>query len=486
MFRSFKLKIALSSVLLSGTLLLAFGLFFVEMSYKIGIDRTDRELRALVDADMRKTQPRNHWKRFDESLKTLFGENAAKQFILKVVDAQDTLLFESSQWQVEIGDAPIPRPAPVDAVNVAQVDPERPRPFNKRQKERKPAPPPLDLGTSEFASFGNWRIMAIRNPEITLQLGISLIPLNAEIMRFRNALLLAIPVTLLVMIGIGWLLAQLALRPVNTIARTAKKVTALHLDERIPGTKADHEFRQLIDVINEMLNRLEAGFKQAVRFSADAAHELKTPLTILQGELEHALQTATDGSDDQRTYKESLDEVQRLRSIIRKLLLLAQADSGRMPLNKKPLDFTSMIDATCEDIGLLNPELEVQADLQPGIKIQGDAALLTQVIQNLTGNAIKFSHGESPITLSLKSLNGRVEFSISNRGSTIPEADRDKIFDRFFRADKAHSRKTDGTGLGLSLAREIALAHGGRLELLKCGEEQTTFRLVLPGRITES
>jgi two-component system heavy metal sensor histidine kinase CusS len=485
MIRSFKLKIALFSVLLSGTLLLAFGLFFIQMSYKIGIDRTDRELRALVDADMRKTQPSNHWNRFDDSLKTLFGENADKQFILKVSNDRNEPLFESVQWLEEIGAATIPLSALVEAPDSAMADPERPRPYNKRQKDRPPAPPPLEIGPPEFTTIGIWRIMAIRNPEIQLALGISLEPLNAEISRFRNALLLTVPIALLLMIGGGWLLAQLALRPVNTIARTAKKVSALHLDERIHATKADHEFRQLIDIINEMLNRLEASFQQATRFSADAAHELKTPLAILQGELETALQAAPDGSADQRTYKESLDEVQRLKSIIRKLLLLAQADSGKMPLNAEPIDFTQMIEDVREDIGILNPELEVAAELQPAVSVLGDVDLLTQIIQNLASNAVKFSQGESPICLSLKKETDQVTFTISNRGSTIAPEERDKIFERFYRADRAHSRKVDGTGLGLSLAREIAHAHGGTLELSGSEEGQTAFRLTLPSRITE-
>ncbi|VGO23389.1 sensor histidine kinase [Pontiella sulfatireligans] len=481
MIRSFKLKIALFSVLLSGAMLLAFGLFFLQMSYKIGIDRTDRELRALVDADMSKSQPSNHWNRFNDSLTGFFGEAADKQFLLRISDKQNQPLFESAQWEEELVGAVLPS-AP--EAPPAERPSEKQRTGRQRKSDR-PPPTVLPLGEARFITINSWRIMTVGNAEITAQLGISLDSLNAEIARFRNALLLAVPVALLLMIGGGWLLAQLALRPVNTIARTAKKVTALHLDERIPATKADHEFRQLIDIINEMLNRLEASFQQAVRFSADAAHELKTPLTILQGELENALQAAADGSADQRTYKESLDEVQRLKSIIRKLLLLAQADAGRLPLNFQPLEFSKMIENLVEDIGILNPDLETVADIQPGVTIEADAGLIGQIIQNLASNAVKFSQGEPPVTLSLKQKDAGVEFMISNRGQTIPAEDRCKIFDRFYRTDKARSRKTDGTGLGLSLAREIALAHRGTLELMESNEDITTFRLILPEAVND-
>jgi len=477
MIRSFKLKIVFSSVLLSGALLAAFGFFCIQMTYRVGLDRIDRELRALVDADMRKSHTDKHWERYNDALKRMYRSQAGKAFVLSVSEKEGKILFESDGWKQDIATGTIPRPAP------PKPEPEETR-TRKKPKPNRPEPQPrIAIGEPVYTTVGNWRVMAINNPEVTLKLGLSLEPLNAEIARFREALLLAVPIALLLLIGIGWLLAKLALRPVNTIARTAEKVTALHLDKRVPGEKADREFRQLIDIINDMLGRLETSFQQAVRFSADAAHELKTPLTILQGQLEAAMQSATDGSGDQRTYKESLDEVQRLKSIIRKLLLLAQADSGRLPLNLQPIDFSQMIDNLVEDIGILNPELDVVAEIQPDIKIQADADLLGQVIQNLASNAVKFSQNESPITLSL-AAGEQVEFTISNRGQTISAGDREKIFERFFRTDKAHSRKTDGTGLGLSLAREIALAHGGSLELADSAEDETSFCLTLPGATT--
>ncbi|MEI8206555.1 MAG: ATP-binding protein, partial [Kiritimatiellales bacterium] len=278
----------------------------------------------------------------------------------------------------------------------------------------------------------------------------------------------------------GWLLALMALRPVRTIAKTVGKITARNLDRRISVVRADHEFRQLVTLINQMLDRLETSFKQAVRFSADAAHELKTPLTILQGELENALQAATDGSADQSTYKELLDEVQRLKSIIRKLLLLAQADSGQMVLTKETVDLTRMIEDVRDDIQVLAPGLEVRAELQPEVKITADPDLLTQVIQNLASNAVKFCRGKSPVILSLKTEGDRAVFRISNRGETIPPEERGQVFERFYRANKSRNRSIDGAGLGLSLAREIARAHGGTLELEDGADDRTVFCLTLP------
>lgn len=478
MLRSFKLKFGLYSVALSGALLLVFSLFFLQMIYRIGLDRTDRELRALVEANIRKTQPRNHWARFEGSIKTLYGDDADRQFVLKVVDNNNEILFASPQWPAAASGLKLPAPVKT-RVEVPEED-ARPRPFDQPQKQRPPAPPPFEISKPEFTTLGNWRLMAIRNPEVTLFLGMSLEPVHAEVIRFRNALLLAGPVALILMIAAGWLLALMALRPVRTIAKTVEKITARNLDQRISVARADHEFRQLVTLINQMLDRLESSFKQAVRFSADAAHELKTPLTILQGELENALQAATDGSADQRTYKELLDEVQRLKSIIRKLLLLAQADSGQMVLSKETVNLTRMIEDVGEDIQVLAPGLEIQTELQPDVKITADPDLLTQVIQNLASNAVKFCRGEPPVILSLKTEGGRAVFRISNRGETIPPEERGQVFERFYRANKSRSRSIDGAGLGLSLAREIARAHGGTLALENSDANQTVFCLTLP------
>ncbi len=478
MFRSFKLKFGIYSVALTGVLLMGFSLFFLQMIHRIGIDRTDRELRALVEGNIRRTQPRNHWARFDGSIKTLYGDEADRQFVLKVIDDNNEVLFTSSQWPAEA--AALKPPAPVKSRAEVPEEDNRPRPFDQPQRQRPPAPPPMEISGPAFTTHGNWRLMAIRNPEVTLFLGMSLEPVHAEVIRFRNALLLAGPVALLLMITAGWLLALMALRPVRTIAKTVEKITARNLDQRISVTRADHEFRQLVTLINQMLDRLESSFRQAVRFSADAAHELKTPLTILQGELENALQAAADGSSDQRTYKELLDEVQRLKSIIRKLLLLAQADSGQMVLSKETVNLTRMIEDVGEDIQILAPGLEIQTALQPDVKITADPDLLNQVIQNLASNAVKFSRGEPPVILSLKTEGDRAVFRISNRGETIPPEERDQVFERFYRANKSRNRSIDGAGLGLSLAREIARAHGGTLVLENSAADQTVFCLTLP------
>jgi signal transduction histidine kinase len=229
-----------------------------------------------------------------------------------------------------------------------------------------------------------------------------------------------------------------------------------------------------------MLERLERSFKQATRFSGDAAHELKTPLAILQGELERTLQQAEPGSQVQQSLSNLLDEVHRLSTIVRKLLLLSLADAGLMNLHRVEVDLSGLLNEMLEDIELLAPHLEIQSEIGDSLRVQGDRDLLIQVLQNLISNAIKYNLPNGWIRIDASRQNTIVSITISNCSQEIPISDRRRIFDRFHRGDPARTRQVEGIGLGLSLAREIARAHGGDLTLDPTLSGQTGFILTLP------
>ncbi len=232
-----------------------------------------------------------------------------------------------------------------------------------------------------------------------------------------------------------------------------------------------------------MMERLEKSFAQATRFSADAAHELKTPLTILQGNLEGALQAAPDNSELQRTLGGLLEEVLRLRSIARKLLLLAQADTGALPLKRERLDFAALLRASLEGFEGMLDELEVTVEVPDGQWIEGDASLIEQILQNLLSNALKYNavDGSAIWMESRLEEGGGLVFEIENRCLAVAERERGRLFERFARLDASRSRDVEGTGLGLSLAREFARALGGELELAPyVSAERMRFRLSLP------
>jgi len=506
MLHSFRAKIVLLATLLSGAVLAGLALLSLHAVSGIGLARIDRELQALADAHLHKPQPPQHWQRVDESLAAIYGGDPLALHVLRVNDQQGRRLYVSARWPAGLSgasfglhesDLPAARepapdfaqapPPPADAEEPPpqrepdgfQYQPRPPGPF------RPGAPPPVLRVTpprdmSVVADGRSWRFAVISNEQVTLIIGADLAGFHGEIRHLRNAFLVAAPLALLLLGCVGWVLAGQALRPVRVITEVAGGIGARELDRRMPAMPADREFAQLIEVINGMLARIERSYRQATRFSADAAHELKTPLTVLQGQLEQAVQGAPAASREQCTYAGLLEEVQRLKSIVRKLLLLAQADAGQLRLNTTRVDFSSVVQITAEDVPNLGSGLHVEATVAPAIVVMGDVDLLNQAVQNLAANAAKFNDARGIVRVSLHATNGRAVCTIANTGAGIPRAEQDRLFARFYRADKSRNRRVDGTGLGLSLAREIARAHGGDLVLERSDEELTVFALSIP------
>ena len=278
----------------------------------------------------------------------------------------------------------------------------------------------------------------------------------------------------------AWLMSTLALRPVTRLRGNMEAVNQQSLEHRVPAGREDREFKQLIDAYNRMLDRLEASFHQATRFSSDAAHELRTPLTILQGQIEQAMRISGD-QPIQVQLSQMLDEAGRLSSITRKLLLLSQADAGKLSLLRAPVDLSAMLQERLADAHLLElPELRISAELAARMVVRGDEQLLGQLLNNLCGNAFKYTPPGGWIRVRAHAVSDGVEVLWSNSTVAIAPQARERLFDRFFRGDAAHNRSVDGHGLGLSLARVIARAHGGDLTLLPSPPDEVRLRLWLP------
>ena len=487
MLRSFRLKISLLSLCISGLMLMVFGWFAVSVLNRVGIERIDRELRALADTQVRKEKPTHHWKRFGESFRDMYGMDESKQFVVKATQAGE-ILYTTADWPVGLPQDILPLqtpPVPSPSSQPKSDSPGAERPVLRRRDGPR-ATPPRQLAVSEpvYATLSgageSWRAISMANEEVTLSIAINLTGLHAEISNFRNTLLIGVPLGMLLLAISGWFIGHLALRPVDRIARTANDMTAHRLDARISTENADEEFRRLIDVINGMLERLDMSFHQATRFSADAAHELKTPLAILQGQLERSLQRAADASPEQREYAEQLDEVQRLKIILQKLFLLSLTDAGQLPLNSDAINLIELARSAASDVEILAPDRTMSIDAPAELIAPGDTHLINQIFENLISNAVKFGAENGWIKIKIAPQNGSAVITVTNSGIPIPPDDQEKIFERFYRVDLARSRQTEGTGLGLSLAREIAKAHGGNLTLAQSDETQTCFALSLP------
>jgi two-component system heavy metal sensor histidine kinase CusS len=302
---------------------------------------------------------------------------------------------------------------------------------------------------------------------------------QASMAAFWRAVGLALPVSLLLIGLTAWVLARRALSPVQRLSEAASRITAIDLKARLETRDEPPEFDELITVYNAMLDRLEASFTQARRFSADAAHELNTPLTVLRGNLDSLLQSEPS-PERQADLTTVLEQTQHLKEIINKLHLLSQADAGCLPVDFQELDFSTLVAEVLADGKAMAPDLSFESTGEDALGLKGDPGLLRQLVYNLVSNAIKYNRPKGMVRTRLYQEADRVCFEITNSGMAIPSRDASRIFERFFRMDPSRNTAIPGRGLGLSLAQEFARAHGGHLELVANADEAITFRLELP------
>jgi signal transduction histidine kinase len=295
----------------------------------------------------------------------------------------------------------------------------------------------------------------------------------------RSALAMALPAALVLTALAAWLLSSLTMRPVNRLRDAMRAVNRKALDQRLPNAGEDREFKELIASYNAMLDRLESSFRQSMRFSSDAAHELKTPLTVLQGRIEMAM-GRTESDSVHSDLVDMLDETRRLAAITRKLLLLAQADAGGLAVQRVPLDLTAMLDELAADAPLLLTGQRLTSSIDRQLLTPGDALLLRQVFNNLISNAVAYCPPSGWIEITGRRQPGGIQVVFANACEPMAGDERARVFDRFFRGEAARRRHAQGSGLGLSLSREIARAHGGDLTLEPSPPTAVRLRLWLP------
>ena len=494
---SFKSKIALISLLITGTLLSAFGLLFFAFAYHAGLERMDSEIRTLAEASLRGPRPPDYWENFDKSLRFIYGEQASSRITIAVADLNRGMTFNSENAPPELAAMLSKLPvSPVEFDDVHGVDwLEERQDFHGderldrmeagpggRPPPKRPKPPVIvELGfqTLETAANGDWRVGTFSVSGVSLLMAMDMEVFYADIHQFQIAFMITVPAGLILLAFSGWYLAARAMRPVAMIADTAEGITAKGLSQRIPIIAQDAEIERLVIVFNGMLERLEKSYQQAIHFSANAAHELQTPLTILQGELDNAIQAADDESEEQQRYSMLLEELSNLKSVAQKLLLLAHADEGRLKLNKQRVDLSELIRSAGEDFEIMSSGLGIEMCVAEGMHASVDVALFNQAVRNMTSNAAKYTSDDGQVRFTLEPRGQQIAFTLSNTAPIIPEDDAVLLFNRFHRVDKARTRA--GSGLGLSLAREIARAHGGDLVLDPYENGAVSFTLTLPG-----
>ena len=323
-----------------------------------------------------------------------------------------------------------------------------------------------------------WRASFFQTPQAKSFVAVDVSATTSQLKgTLREALVVVIPFSLLLCILGAWFITTNTIRPINRLQKSMNMVTKKDLSHRLSEHKADEEFKVLIDSYNTMLDRLEDSFQQISRFTADAAHELKTPLTVLRGKLEQAV---INEGVEQLDLNAILDEVGHLSAITRKLLLLSQADAGSMALHIEAINITDLLDELTADMELLSDELVLHCAIEQALIIQGDSVLLRQLLNNLLANVMRYSLHEKGVTIQSKQNDYQIEVLISNFCLPMSDEIRAKLFERFYRGKPEHTQGLSGSGLGLSLAREIARAHDGDLIIEASDKDVFTIRLLLP------
>jgi two-component system, OmpR family, heavy metal sensor histidine kinase CusS len=469
--RSFRLRIALLSAALAGAALVGFGLTAWFLIREANLRQLDETIKTQLFQAAGGPRPEAYWSTYEEDvLLRIFDAKSGGWVALRVINPGPALVYQSQSWPQGLAlPPPAVFPPPPPREGTPDVGVERNSP---------PGPPPRLL--SRQTATDQWQVGVFQTHHRQVAIAINLKTLDRTLTPIRTIGLITIPAILLLVAWAAWFLAGEALRPLYRVDASIRRVTAQGLDQRIPEGEADLEFAALIQAFNQMLGRLERSFQQASRFSGDAAHELKTPLAILQGQLEREIQQAAPGSLWQKRLGDMLGEVSRLGSILRKLLLLSLADAGRMHLTFSEVNLSPLLDELLEDIDLLAPELKLDVDVEPNLKIEADPDLLRQVLQNLATNAVKYNLPGGWIKIAAQGGQNQVVVTVTNQSKDLEEEVRNRLFERFYRADVAHTRQREGVGLGLSLAREIVRSHQGELRLAAAQPGEIGLVLVLP------
>jgi heavy metal sensor kinase len=280
----------------------------------------------------------------------------------------------------------------------------------------------------------------------------------------------------------GWLLSRKSLRPIDKITETTKRITATNLSERLPLQGSDDDLDRLATTINQMMERLEESFQKLSRFTADAAHELRTPLAALKGETEVLLSRKRSSVEYQEALTNNLERLDFLTKLVNELLILSQADEGKASIKIENLNFSEQLKELYEAFTIVAMQKKINFTLSTSeeVLINGDRIKLQQLFSNLIDNAIKYTPEGGTISLIVQPGKDQVTVILNDTGIGIPSDDLPHIFDRFYRVDTSRSRLSGGVGLGLSICQWIVKAHHGTIDVKSHLHQGTTFTLTLP------
>ena len=332
---------------------------------------------------------------------------------------------------------------------------------------------------SSFRTFTT-PVMEYKRLSYIVQVASPLSEVHTVLRNLSFSLLFLLPLTVILTGLSGVFLVQLTLKPVDQMIETIHQITAenLKLRLKIPGTK--DEIESLAKTFNQMITRLDEAFTSQRQFMEDISHELKTPLSVLKGELEVTLKRIRSTQEYETALHSSLEEVNRIAGIVENLLTLARFDAKTTTLQEVKVDLNLLIKDAVEAIQILavQKEITIQLNNAHSLDLFADKNQIKRLILNILDNAIKYTEPGGKITINLSQQKDAANIEITDTGIGIPEAELLHIFDRFYRVDK--SRSSVGFGLGLSISQSIAKAHGGKIQAKPNHPQGTIFTIFLP------
>ncbi len=334
-----------------------------------------------------------------------------------------------------------------------------------------------DNGEPYRIRSGRW---TDKNQVFYLAIGRSLGEGERIIGRFTRDFYLILPLVILVCGVLGWYVAGRALEPLNSVSRTAQRITSSNLSTQIPARGAGDELDHLIETFNGMMERLHLSFEQIRQFSTDVSHELRTPLTVVRGQLEVALFTAKSPEQYREAMENALEDVERLSSIVRALLLLSQSETGQLVLQKSEFDLAEAVRDVADQfqIPAEGDGVRLLAETPEHLPVQADRIQIDRLLSNLLSNAIKYTPAGGEVRVRLSAEAGQAALTVEDTGVGIAPEHLPHIFDRFYRVPSADPHK--GLGLGLSFVAWIVKAHGGAVHVESQPGQGTRFTISLP------
>jgi signal transduction histidine kinase len=489
-FQNLRVKLTFWYVLILAILLISFsGLLYVTLKRSLyrDVDNKLRSLAALVASESGSPQSKFGFADIDQALEKSLNLKPIGKFI-QVLDESGRIGRKSGN--LRNAQLPISLAALQDAS----------KGLIHFETNRSVGDTPLRILTLPVKE--NNQIVRI------LQVASSLEDVEDALKTLFIILMITVPSSLIAASLGGQFLANKALKPVDRITQAARMITYQNLNQRIEPPKVNDEISRLIETFNEMISRLDKSFHQMKQFSMDASHELKTPLTILKGEVEVALRKNRSSEEYEEILRSNLEEINRMSRIVNDLLLLSKADSGDVRLIREDVDVTGILDEIVDQIQILarskNLRLE-NTNHRDRTHILGDPLRIRELFLNLIENAIKYTEDGGSIQIRIEKESadpaspppalapgeisppldgetpaGVARIIVSDTGIGIAKEDQEKIFDRFFRVDKARSREQGGSGLGLSICKWIVEAHQGEIEVESEIGKGSSFIVKLP------